>query len=104
MIRILVDKIKNTEFVKNIVTLASGVIIAAAINAFGLPFLSRVYTSAQIGEYDLIISKPLTSAPKAKPTIPKHKRAKNFILHLVFYLKARSDSFPYLTLWRLDYA
>ena len=56
MIRILVDKIKNTEFVKNIVTLASGVIIAAAINAFGLPFLSRVYTSAQIGEYDLIIS------------------------------------------------
>lgn len=56
MIVNIIDKIKRIEFIKNIFTLASGIIIATAINTIGLPFLSRIYTSSQIGEYDLIIS------------------------------------------------
>lgn len=56
MVKGIIDRIKSVEFVKNIVTLASGIMIAAAINALGLPFLSRIYTSSQIGEYDLIVS------------------------------------------------
>lgn len=49
------DKIKN-DFLKNITILASGSLIAYGINFLILPILSRIFSPADIGEYNLIVS------------------------------------------------
>lgn len=49
-------KLKESNIVKNIVVLVSGVVIGYGISTLTLPIVSRVYTPAQLGEYDLILS------------------------------------------------
>ena len=56
MIQKIINKIAQTEIVKNIAILASGVVIGYAINMMLLPVISRVYTPAELGRYDLIVS------------------------------------------------
>ena len=56
MIQKIINKIAQTEIVKNISILASGVVIGYAINMMLLPVISRVYTPAELGRYDLIVS------------------------------------------------
>ena len=49
-------QIKESAIAKNIATLVSGNIIGYAINTFLLLFIIRVYSPAEIGTYDLIVS------------------------------------------------
>lgn len=56
MIKLYIEKIKNSDIVKNIAMLASGVVIGYAINTLLLPIIGRVYTPSEIGEYDLVTS------------------------------------------------
>ena len=49
-------QIKKSVIAKNIVTLVSGNIIGYGINTFFLLFIIRVYSPAEIGTYDLIVS------------------------------------------------
>ncbi len=56
MINDYINKIKNSELVKNIAVLASGVVIGYVINMILLPILGRIYTPTQLGEYDLVLS------------------------------------------------
>ena len=49
-------QIKESAIAKNIATLVSGNIIGYAINTFFLLFIIRVYSPAEIGTYDLIVS------------------------------------------------
>ena len=50
------NRLKLNDFVKNVATLLSGNLIAAAVNAIGTPVLSRLISPGQMGEYDMIIS------------------------------------------------
>lgn len=56
MLSNFIKKIRNSELIKNIAVLASGVAIGYAINMVLLPIISRIYTPSQLGEYDLILS------------------------------------------------
>ena len=49
MIKLYIEKIKNSDIVKNIAMLASGVVIGYAINTLLLPIIGRVYTPSEIG-------------------------------------------------------
>lgn len=51
-----IDKIKKSDFAKNIVTLASGAVIGYGINTVTLPMISRIYARSDIGSYDLVVS------------------------------------------------
>ena len=41
-------------FLKSVLTLSSGVMVAQAINFFGMPVVGRIYDPAAIGDYTLI--------------------------------------------------
>ncbi|BDF34558.1 hypothetical protein CE91St62_26210 [Lachnospiraceae bacterium] len=56
MIKLYIEKIKNSDILKNIAVLASGVVIGYAINMLLLPVISRIFTPSELGEYDLILS------------------------------------------------
>lgn len=51
-----INRMIQSNFIKNILTLVSGATIGYAINFITLPLISRVYTPGELGEYDLIIS------------------------------------------------
>lgn len=55
-VRKIIERIKNSDFIKNIITLASGNIIGYGINLLVLPIISRLYSQSALGGYDLIIS------------------------------------------------
>ena len=48
------DRIRASGFLKSVLTLSSGVVVAQAINFFGMPVVGRVYTPSAIGDYTLI--------------------------------------------------
>lgn len=48
------ERIKNSSFLKSVLSLSSGVVIGQAINMIGMPIIGRVYTAADIGDYTLI--------------------------------------------------
>lgn len=52
----LMDKIRKSDFIKNIITLASGAVIGYGINTVSLPVISRIYTPSDLGSYDLVTS------------------------------------------------
>ncbi len=56
MIMKFIHKVKESDFVKNIVTLASGAVIGYGINTITLPLISRIYARSDIGSYDLVTS------------------------------------------------
>lgn len=56
MLKKYIERLKNSEIIKNIAVLVSGVVIGYGISMLLLPVLSRVYTPEELGEYDLIIS------------------------------------------------
>lgn len=49
-------RLESKPFLKNIMVLISGNLLGYAVNLATLPLISRIYTPAQIGEYDLILS------------------------------------------------
>lgn len=55
-IKRLVQNIFHGDFSKSVSMIASGHILGYAINTLTLPIISRVYTTKQLGEYDLIVS------------------------------------------------
>ena len=55
-VRKIIERIKNSDFIKNIITLASGNIIGYGINLLVLPIISRLYSQSALGGYDLIVS------------------------------------------------
>lgn len=55
-IKTLLQKIKESDVAKNILTLASGNVIGYAVTLVALPFVSRVYTMSELGGYDLMVS------------------------------------------------
>lgn len=52
----LKTNILDNKFLKSVFTLSSGVVIAQLINFVGMPFVSRVYSAAAIGDYTIITS------------------------------------------------
>lgn len=55
-IRKLYKRITGSGFLKSVLTLSSGVVIAQAINFLGMPVVGRVYSPGAIGDYTLITS------------------------------------------------
>lgn len=58
-IKELFYKIKKTEFIKNIATLVSGVLLGQAITTIGMPIISRIYNPEVLGEFNIINSSGL---------------------------------------------
>lgn len=52
----LKTKLETRPFLKSIMVLISGNVLGYAVNLITLPLVSRIYTPAEIGEYDLILS------------------------------------------------
>lgn len=50
------ERIRNNSFIKNVLSLSSGVIIGQIISTVGMPIISRIYTAADMGDYTLITS------------------------------------------------
>ena len=50
----IVDRIKNNNFIKSVFALASGSVIAQAINFFGMPIIGRIYSPSSMGDYTLV--------------------------------------------------
>jgi len=50
------NQIKNSEFVKNVITMLSGTTAGQFIAFLMLPVVARLYTPVQFGEYSLFIS------------------------------------------------
>lgn len=50
------NRIMSSHFLKSVLTLSSGVVIAQAINFICTPIIGRLYTPAEIGDYTLITS------------------------------------------------
>ncbi|MBQ3146662.1 MAG: oligosaccharide flippase family protein [Oscillospiraceae bacterium] len=55
-LRKLYKRITGSGFLKSVLTLSSGVVVAQAINFLGMPVVSRLYSPAAIGDYTLITS------------------------------------------------
>lgn len=54
--RKLYNRIFSNSFIKSVITLSSGVVIAQIINFFGMPVIGRLYTPDAIGDYTLVTS------------------------------------------------
>lgn len=52
----LYKRIAGSNFLKSVLTLSSGVVVAQAINFLGMPVVGRVYSPSAIGDYTLITS------------------------------------------------
>ncbi len=52
----LYKRISGSNFLKSVLTLSSGVVVAQAINFLGMPVVGRVYSPSAIGDYTLITS------------------------------------------------
>lgn len=50
----LYKRIASSGFLKSVLTLSSGVVVAQVINLFGMPVVGRVYTPAAMGDYTSI--------------------------------------------------
>lgn len=55
-IKDIYNRIMNSHFLKSVLTLSSGVVIAQAINFLCTPIIGRLYTPAEIGDYTVITS------------------------------------------------
>ena len=53
-ITLLFERIRESGFLKSVLTLSSGIVIAQGINFLGMPVVGRVYTPAAIGDYTII--------------------------------------------------
>lgn len=53
-IALLFNRIRKSSFLKSVLTLSSGVVIAQGINFLGMPVVGRVYTPAAMGDYTII--------------------------------------------------
>ena len=49
-----IDRIRSSGFLKSVLTLSSGVVVAQAINFFGMPLIGRIYTPGAMGDYTQI--------------------------------------------------
>lgn len=56
LLKIIVDRLSASNFLKSVLTLSSGVVVAQAINFLGMPVVGRLYDPAAIGDYTLITS------------------------------------------------
>lgn len=52
----IISTIQNNVFLKNVLSLSSGVVIGQIISALGMPIISRIYTAASFGFFALMIS------------------------------------------------
>ena len=47
-------RILSSGFLKSVLTLSSGVVVAQGINFLGMPAVGRVYSPAAMGDYTII--------------------------------------------------
>lgn len=97
--------LKKSEFVKNIFTLMSGNIIGYAVNLVLLPVISRVYTTSELGGYDLIISSAnifltvLQLSLMFVIMIPKEDETANIISKIILGFTVVGSLVSILVLW-----
>lgn len=53
-IQVLYRRILSSGFLKSVLTLSSGVVVAQGINFLGMPLVGRVYSPAAMGDYTII--------------------------------------------------
>lgn len=55
-VQVLYRRITSSGFLKSVLTLSSGVVVAQGINFLGMPVVGRVYSPAAMGDYTIITS------------------------------------------------